>query len=179
MSSQKILESKIQQVKEMSEKIEKAKSFVLVDYRGLTVEQDTKLRKALREAGIDYSVAKNSIISFATRDTDLKDIDKYLEGPTAIALSDVDPVAPSKLLDKFAGEFQALEIKAGVVEGKIFDEKGIKAVASLPSREELVAKVLCGLNSPIYGLVNVLNGNIRGLVVALNAIAEKKQEMAS
>jgi large subunit ribosomal protein L10 len=105
-------------------------------------------------------------------------LDQYLSGPTALAISFEDPVAPSKVLSKFAKEYKVLEIKAGIVEGDIVDLEGIKSIANLPSREELVAKVVGGLSSPLYGIVNVLNANIRGLAVALNAIAEKKQAEA-
>jgi len=176
--SEKILNLKKAKVKELADKIREAKSFVLADYRGLTVEQDTQLRREMRQAGVEYTVVKNSIIRFAAHETGYEALDKYLEGPTALAISLNDPVAPSKLLTKFAKQYEKLEIKAGVVEGKIVDIDGIKSIASLPSREELVAKVVGGLSGPLYGIVNVLNANIRGLVVALNAVAEKKQAEA-
>ncbi|AGC68980.1 50S ribosomal protein L10 [Thermoclostridium stercorarium subsp. stercorarium DSM 8532] len=175
--SEKVLNLKKAKVKELSEKMKAAKSFILADYRGLTVEQDTKMRREMRAAGVEYTVIKNSIIRFAAQENGY-DLNQYLVGPTALAISLNDPVAPSKLLTKFAKEFEKLEIKAGVVEGKIVDINGIKAIASLPSKEELVAKVVGGLSGPLYGIVNVLNANIRGLVVALNAIAEKKQAEA-
>ncbi|ANX00048.1 50S ribosomal protein L10 [Thermoclostridium stercorarium subsp. thermolacticum DSM 2910] len=177
MPSEKVLNLKKAKVKELSEKMKAAKSFILADYRGLTVEQDTKMRREMRAAGVEYTVIKNSIIRFAAQENGY-DLNQYLVGPTALAISLNDPVAPSKLLTKFAKEFEKLEIKAGVVEGKIVDINGIKAIASLPSKEELVAKVVGGLSGPLYGIVNVLNANIRGLVVALNAIAEKKQAEA-
>lgn len=175
--SEKVLNLKKAKVKELSEKMKAAKSFILADYRGLTVEQDTKMRREMRAAGVEYTVIKNSIIRFAAQENGY-DLNQYLVGPTALAISLNDPVAPSKLLTKFAKEFEKLEIKAGVVEGKIVDINGIKAIASLPSKEELVAKVVGGLSGPLYGIVNVLNANIRGLVVALNAIAKKKQAEA-
>lgn len=178
MPSERILNLKKDKVEKLSEKFKDAKSIVLADYRGLTVEQDTKLRKAMREADIDYSVIKNSIIHFAARENGYDELDQYLSGPTALAISFKDPVAPSKVLSKFAKEYKVLEIKAGIVEGDIVDLEGIKSIANLPSREELVAKVVGGLSSPLYGIVNVLNANIRGLAVALNAIAEKKQAEA-
>lgn len=178
MPSEKVLNLKKEKVKELADKMREAKSFVLADYRGLTVEQDTKLRREMRAAGVEYTVIKNSIIRFAAQENGYEGLNQYLEGPTAVAISLNDPVAPSKLLTKFAKEYEKLEIKAGVVEGKIVDINGIKAIASLPSKEELVAKVVGGLSGPLYGLVNVLNANIRGLVVALNAIAEKKQAEA-
>jgi len=178
MPSEKTLELKKAKVTELSQKLKEAKSFVLTDYRGLTVEQDTQLRKAMREAGIEYTVVKNTIARFAVEENGYNALDKYLKGPTAIALSRQDPVAPSKVLTKYAKDYEKLDIKAGVVEGKVVDIEGIKSIASLPSREELVARVVGGLSGPLYGIVNVLNANIRGLAVALNAIAEKKQAEA-
>ena len=127
---------------------------------------------------IEYSVIKNSIIRFAAKETGYEDLDEHLSGPTALAISFQDPVAPSKVLSKYAKEYKVLEIKAGIVEGNIVDVEEIKAIASLPSREELVARVVGGLSGPLYGIVSVLNANIRGLAVALNAIAEKKQAEA-
>ncbi len=175
MPSQKILEQKKQIVSELSEKIKNAKSFVLADYRGLTVEQDTELRRALRKEGVEYKVVKNRLTKLAMEQNGFDSIVPYLEGPTAIALSE-DPVAPSKVLSEFAKKYEKLELKVGVVEGKVIDLEGIKALASLPSKEVLIAKVLGGLQAPIYGLVNVLNGNLRGLAVVLNAIKEKKEK---
>ncbi len=178
MPGEKTLKLKKAKVAELSQRLKEAKSFVLADYRGLTVEQDTKLRKAMREAEIEYTVIKNSIARFATKENGYDALYEHLKGPTALALSMNDPVAPSKVISKFAKEYEKLEIKAGVVEGNVVDIEGIKSIAALPSKEELVAKVVGGLSGPLYGLVNVLNGNIRGLAVALNAIAEKKQAEA-
>ena len=150
-----------------------AKGMVFADYRGLTVEQDTELRSALRKAGVEYKVVKNTLTRFAANENGLEGLDTYLNGPTAMA-SSVDPVASAKVLSEFAKKYDKLEIKVGVVEGKVIDASGVKALAELPPREVLIARVLGGFNAPISGLVNVLNGNIRGLAVALNAIAEQK-----
>ena len=174
MPSEKTLQQKKEVVKELTEKVQAAKSIVLADYRGLTVEQDTELRNALRKAGVEYKVVKNTLTRFAMKENGYSDIDSYLNGPTAMAISESDPVAPAKVLADFAKKFEKLELKVGVVEGKIIDVNGIIALAELPPREVLIAKVLGGFNAPISGLVTVLNGNIRGLAVALNAIAEKK-----
>lgn len=174
MPSEKVLQQKKEVVNELTEKIKSAKAMVLADYRGLTVEQDTELRNALRKAGIEYKVVKNTLTRFAMKENGLGEIETHLNGPTALALSENDPVAPAKVLAEYAKKYEKLELKAGVVEGKIIDINGIKALAELPPREVLIAKVLGGFNAPISGLVNVLNGNIRGLVVALNAIAEQK-----
>lgn len=174
MPSNKILEQKKQVVSELSEKIKSAQSMVFADYRGLTVEQDTELRNALRKAGVEYKVVKNTLTSLAVKENGLEGLDPFLNGPTALALSSTDAVAPAKVLSEYAKKYEKLELKVGVVEGKVIDINGIKALAELPSREVLIAKVLGGFNAPISGFVNVLNGNIRGLAVALNAIAEQK-----
>jgi large subunit ribosomal protein L10 len=137
------------------------------------VEQDTELRNALRKAGVEYKVVKNTLTRFAAKENGLEGLDTYLNGPTAMA-SSADAVAPAKVLSEFAKKYDKLKIKVGVVEGKVIDVSGVKALAELPPREVLIARVLGGFNAPISGLVNVLNGNIRGLVVALNAIAEQK-----
>jgi len=178
MPSEKTLELKKAKVQELSGKIKEAKSFVLADYRGLTVEQDTQMRRAMREAGIEYMVVKNSIARFAMKEIGYDQLDEYLKGPTSIAISMQDPVAPSKIMTKYAKEYEKLDIKAGVVEGKVVGIDMIKSIAALPSREELVSKVVGALAAPLYGIVTVLNANIRGLAVALNAIAEKKQAQA-
>ena len=173
MPSNKILEQKKQVVTDLTEKIKSAQSIVLADYRGLTVEQDTELRNALRNAGVEYKVVKNTLTSLAMKESGIE-LDDFLTGPTAMAISSADAVAPAKVLAEFSKKFEKLELKVGVVEGKVIDIDGIKALAELPSREVLIAKVLGGFNAPISGFVNVLNGNMRGLVVALNAIAEQK-----
>lgn len=176
MPSEKVLQQKKEIVGELTEKIKAAKTMVLADYRGLTVEQDTELRNALRKAGIEYRVVKNTLTRFAMKENGLDGVDTFLNGPTALAMSDTDPVAPAKVMAEYSKKFEKLEIKVGVVEGKVIDVNGVKALADLPPREVLIAKVLGGFNAPISGFVNVLNGNMRGLVVALNAIAEKKAE---
>ena len=144
-------------VDEISEQIKDAQSVVLVDYRGLTVEQDTQLRKQLREAGITYKVYKNTLMNFAFKGTDFEAMSSYLEGPNAIAISKEDATAPARILAKYAKNVPALELKAGVVEGMFYDAKGIQAVATVPSREELLSKLLGSLQSPITNLARVLN----------------------
>ena len=116
------------------------------------------------------------MIHFAAQEADLAALEPYLNGPTAIAISLTDPVAPSKLLTKFDKDFEKFSLKAGVVEGKVIDVDGVKSLSLLPSKEQLLAQILGSLKSPLTGLVNVLNGNIRGLVVALSAIMDKRQE---
>ena len=154
-------------VDEISELLKDAKSAVLVDYRGLTVEQDTALRKQLREAGVVYKVYKNTMINFAVKGTEFEELSKHLEGPTAIAVSNEDATAPARVLYNFAKDAEALELKAGVVEGTYYDVDGIKLIATIPSREELLSKFLGSIQSPITNFARVIK-----------QIAEKNEEVA-
>ena len=144
-------------VAEISEAIKDAQSVVLVDYRGLTVEQDTNLRKQLREAGVTYKVYKNTMMNFAFKGTDFEGLAPYLEGPSAVAISTTDATAPARILAKFAKEAKALEIKAGVVEGNVYDAAGMQAISQIPSRDELISKLLGSLQSPITNFARVMN----------------------
>lgn len=144
-------------VEEISANIKDAQSVVVVDYRGLTVEQDTQLRKAMREAGITYKVYKNTMMNFAFKGTEFESLAPVLEGPSAIAISRDDATAPARVIAKFAKDAPALEIKAGVVEGTFYDASGMQAVATIPSRDELLSKLLGSLQSPITNLARVLN----------------------
>ena len=144
-------------VEEISAAIKDAQSVVLVDYRGLTVEQDTKLRKELREAGVNYKVYKNTMMNFAFKGTDFESLAPYLEGPSAVAISTSDATAPARVLAKFAKSAEALEIKAGVVEGTLYDANGMKSIASIPSRDELLSKLLGSIQSPIANFARVMN----------------------
>lgn len=172
---EKVLEQKKQVVEEIKEKIEKSQGVVLVDYRGLNVDEVTQLRRKIREAGVDYKVYKNTLMRFAFKDAGYEEFNQYLTGPNAIAFGFEDPVSPAKVISDFAKEHEKLEIKAGIVDGKIVGIDEIKRIADLPSREVLVAQVLGGLNAPITGFANVLQGTIRNLVYALNAIKEKQE----
>ena len=144
-------------VAEISEAIKDAQSVVLVDYRGLTVEQDTNLRKQLREAGVTYKVYKNTMMNFAFKGTDFEGLAPYLEGPSAMAISTTDATAPARILAKFAKDAKALEIKAGVVEGNVYDATGMQAISQIPSRDELISKLLGSLQSPITNFARVMN----------------------
>ena len=144
-------------VEEISAQIKDAQSVVLVDYRGLTVEQDTRLRKQLREAGITYKVYKNTMMNFAFKGTDFEALAPDLEGPSAVAISTEDATAPARVLCKFAKEADKLEIKGGVVEGIAYDAKGIGEIAKIPSREELLSKLLGSIQSPITNFARVMN----------------------
>ena len=144
-------------VEEISASIKDAASVVLVDYRGLTVEQDTQLRKNLREAGVTYKVYKNTMMNFAFKGTDFEALSEYLNGPSAVAISTEDATAPARVLADFAKKAPKLEIKAGVVEGTVYDAKGMQAIASIPSRDVLVSKLLGSLQSPITNFARVMN----------------------
>jgi len=144
-------------VDEISAQVKDAASVVVVDARGLTVAEDTQLRKQLREAGVSYKVYKNTLMKRAFEGTDFAQLDDVLEGPSAIAVAKEDATAPARILSKFAKTASNLEIKAGVVEGTFYDAKGMAAVASVPSREELLSKLLGSLQSPITNFARVLN----------------------
>lgn len=144
-------------VDEISACIKDAQSVVLVDYCGLTVEQDTQLRKNLREAGITYKVYKNTLMNFAFQGTEFEGLSAYLEGPNAIAVSADDATAPARVLSEFAKTANKLEIKAGVVEGTVYDAKGMASIASIPSREVLISRLLGSLQSPITNFARVMN----------------------
>ena len=144
-------------VQEISEHVKDAQCVVIVDYRGLTVAEDTDLRKQLREAGVTYKVYKNTLMNFAFQGTPYESLAPVLEGPSAIAISSTDATAPARILSKFAKTAPALEIKAGVVEGTFYDAEGMKAIAAVPSREELLSKFLGSIQSPITNFARVLN----------------------
>lgn len=179
MPNAKVLEQKKTTVAELIEKIQNASAGVIVDYKGINVENDTQLRRQLREAGVEYAVVKNTLLRFAFEATGYSALDSQLKGSTAIAISS-DPVAAAKILAEYSTKTkEAFKIKGGFVDGKVIDAAGVKALATLPSREVLIATVLGTLNAPITGFVNVLNGNIRGLAAAIKAIADKKSEEAA
>ena len=144
-------------VQEISEQIKDAQSVVVVDYRGLTVAEDTQLRKQLIEAGVAYKVYKNTLVNFAIKGTDFESLSDVLEGPNAFAISTTDATAPARVIAKFAKTAPALEIKAGVVEGTFYDSDGMKAIATIPSREELLSKFLGSIQSPITNFARVIN----------------------
>lgn len=165
MPSEKVLESKKAVVAAITERLKNAQAGVIADYRGLTVAQDTELRKKLREAGVEYSIVKNTLTRFAANEVGLSELDPVLNGPTALATSDSDVVAPAKILVEFAKDNEQLEIKAGFVDGKVIDVEEVKVYASIPSKEVLISKMMGSLQAPISSLVR-----------ALDAIAKKDAE---
>ncbi len=171
-------EEKVQLVQEIKEKLSSSSCVVLIDYKGITVEEANQLRKECREAGVDYKVYKNTLITIAAKELGLDGLEPYLKGPTAIAFGLEDPVAPAKILSSNIDKLKKMEFKAGILEGEIIDKDAIEALAKLPSQEELIGKMLGSLNAPIYGFANVLSGTIRSLLYALNAIGEQKGQEA-
>ena len=150
------VELKAPVVAEIAEAVKDAQSVVLVDYRGLTVEQDTALRKQLRAAGVTYKVYKNTMMNFAFKGTDFEALAPYLEGPSAIAISTTDATAPARELANFAKTAEKLEIKGGVVEDTYYDAKGMQVIATIPSREVLLGKLLGSMQSPITNFARVI-----------------------
>ena len=144
-------------VEEISNSIKDAASVVLVNYKGINVEQDTQMRKELREAGINYKVYKNTMMNRAFEGTACEELRQHLEGTNALAISDTDATAPARILAKFAKQYPALELIAGVVEGNYNDQAGIMALSQVPSREELLGKLLGSIQSPISNFARVLN----------------------
>ncbi|NRC77370.1 50S ribosomal protein L10 [Enterococcus faecalis] len=154
-------------VQAAAEKFESAALVVIVDYRGLTVEEVTNLRKQLRDAGVEMKVIKNSILSRAAKKVGLDGLDEVFTGPTAVAFSNDDVVAPAKIIDEFAKDAKALEIKGGVIEGKVSSVEQITALAKLPNREGLLSMLLSVLQAPV-----------RNVAYAVKAVAEKNEEVA-
>ena len=159
----------------IAEDVKDAQSVVLVDYRGLTVAQDTELRKQLREAGIIYKVCKNTMMKRAFEGTQFEGLAEYLEGPSAMAVCKEDATAAARILCKFAKDADKLEVKAGVVEGTVYDEAGVKALATIPSREELLSKLLGSIQSPIANFARV----IKQIAENGGAVAEEATEEAA
>ena len=155
-------------VQEIADSIKDAQTLVVVDYRGLTVAQDTELRKALREAGITYKVYKNTLVKRAIAGTEFESLSDSLEGPNAFAISTTDATAPARVLAEFAKKAPKLEIKAGVVEGTFYDEAGMKVISEIPSREVLLGRLFGSMQSPITNMARVLK-----------QIAEKDGEVAA
>jgi len=175
MANAKVLEQKKAIVAELTDKFRNAKGGVFVDYTGTTVAADTEMRRKLRAAGVEYAVVKNTLTRFAANDSGLSELDPILNGPTALAISLTDPVAPAKLINEYATKRDStIKIKAGIVEGKVISPDQVTALAELPSKEALVAQLAGTLIAPVRGLATVLNANISGLARALQAIADQK-----
>ncbi len=175
MPNASVLSKKQEIVESLAGKLQNSCAGVLVDYSGTNVAVDTELRRKMRESNVDYSVIKNTLARFAIDKIGFNELDSVLNGTTALALSADDPVAPAKVLAEYAKKPNStIKIKAGFVDGKVISADEVMALSELPSREALVAQVLGTLMAPISGLANVCSANIRGLAVALQAIADQK-----
>lgn len=167
MPNEKVLQAKQQVVAEVADKLRSNISTVLADYRGLNVAQVTELRKQLREAGVEFEVIKNTLTRRATEQAEFTELNEYLVGPTAIAFSKEDPVVAAKILTQFAKKADALEVKGGIVEGRVVGVDELKALADLPSREGLLSMLLSVLQAPM-----------RNVALAVKAVAEQKEGAA-
>ncbi|AHF09095.1 MULTISPECIES: 50S ribosomal protein L10 [Dehalobacter] len=170
-------EEKQKVVEDIKQKFEGANGVILADYRGLTVSQVTNLRVELRQAGIEYRVLKNTMVRRAADEIGITGLAEFLEGPTALAFS-TDPVAPAKILSEFSKKNKSLTIKAGVLDGKVINAEKVKDLANLPSREVLLSQVLAGMQGPLQGMVNVLQGPIRKFGYALEEVRKLKEAQA-
>jgi len=166
---------KIQAVGEIKKLLKDSSSIVLVDYKGLNVEEATRLRRQLSDAGVKYKVYKNTLVDIAASEIGIEGLSQYLTGPTAMAFSLNDPIAPAKQIAESIKKLNKMQIKAGVLEGKVIDAQGVKILAELPSKQELVAKLLGSLNAPVANFVGILGGPVRALVYALNSVRESKE----
>ena len=176
MPSQKILEEKKQIVAGIAEQFKTAVSGVFVDYCGLTVEEDTQLRNKLREAGVEYKVIKNTLTRFAAKEVGFDELDPILNGPTSLALSMTDEVAPAKVIADFAKKHEQLEIKGGFLDGKVLELAEVKTLAATPNRETLLAKLLGSLNAPISNLARTLQALVDNGVEPADIVVEKAEE---
>lgn len=166
---------KVAKIAEIKELLSNSKCTILVDFCGLTVAQDTALRRKMREAGVHYNVVKNTLLRIAAQEVGIEGLEPSLEKNTAIAVAPEDPVAVAKIICDFAKENKELKVKVGVLDGKVIGADEIKALAALPPKEVLVAKLLGSMNAPISGFVNVLQGTIRNVVYALDAVRKHGQ----
>ena len=165
---------KEQIIQELSQLLAETPAAFLADYRGISVEQATALRRELTQAGVEYRVVKNNLLKLAAQGTSTEGLQDFCAGPTAIAIAGDDPVAPAKILSKFAKDIEAFELKAGVLSGKMLSVAEISALAELPSHEELLAKALSSMNAPVSNFVGTMAAIPRSLVQVINAIGQAK-----
>ena len=166
---------KVKKIEELSEVFSSARSVVLNDFTGLNVEKISELRRLCREKGVEFRVVKNTLARKSIKGTPAEELEEYFDGPTALAISRESENVSARILVKFAEEYQAPKLKAGVVEGQVIDGAGVLALATLPSKKELMSMLLGGIKSPGNRLVSVLQGSLRNLLYALNAVVEKGQ----
>lgn len=179
MEEKSINPKNIEKVSRIKDNLEDAKSIIFVNYKGLTVKEDTDLRRKFRDNSVNYFVCKNTLLKLAIHDLHIQGIDEYLSGPTAVAVSKEDEIIPAKLIAGFAKELpkekNIPEFKVGIIDNKLMNVEDLKTIITLPSKQELLAKLLGGLNSPISGLVFTLKSILQKLVIVLNEIKNRKQ----
>jgi large subunit ribosomal protein L10 len=173
----KNLENKVLKVSQITDRLNTSKSMVMVDFKGITVEEITALRVKFREAGVDYVVLKNSLMKRALNNQGITELDELLVGPSAFAFGMKDEVAPAKIISEFIEQTKSdkMTIKAGIIEGKVVDTNTVIALSKLPPREVLIAKMMGSLNAPITNFVGVLSATLRSLVYAVDAIRKQKE----
>ncbi|HET6498009.1 MAG TPA: 50S ribosomal protein L10 [Coriobacteriia bacterium] len=171
--------AKSETVTEIKTRLAGATGVIMADYRGLTVREMQDLRAKVRDAGGELKVYKNTLAEIAVRELALPSMDEFLAGPTAFVFADADPVGPTKAMVNFAKEHKALEVKGGLVQNALVDAAAVKAIASLPSREELIAKLLATMLNPMASTVRILNAPVGAFARALNAIAQQKEAAAA
>lgn len=176
MPNAKILSEKQAIVADLTEKIQGAAGGVLVDYKGVTVAEDTALRAEMRKNGVDYAVVKNTLTRFAVKNAGLEELSSVLEGTTSLAVSATDPVAPARVVSEFSKKMNGEKfiVKAGFVDGKVISVDEVKALADLPSKEVLLSMLLSAMQGPVRGLAVSLDATISGLARALQAVADQK-----
>ncbi len=164
-----------EEVERLKERFRESRSAILTDYRGLTVAEITELRRALREASAEYRVVKNTLTQLAAHDLEIQELDQYLEGPTAVAFSSRDLVATAKILTNFSKKVRLLQVKAGLEDGRLLPKEEVLAMAELPPREVMLARLTGLMLAPLRGLAGVLSGSFRGLVVGLDQGRQKRE----
>lgn len=167
---------KVQAVAELQERLRRARGLVLADFRGLSVPEMETLREELRKNGVEFRVVKNTLLGIAAHSLQLQGLDAFLEGPTAVAFAYDDPTVPARIMVEFIRQYRKLEVKGGLVEGRVVDAAGVRALADLPPRSELVARVVGGIQAPLVGLVGVLTGLQRRIVSVLDQIHRQRAE---
>ncbi len=177
----KNLQDKVQKVAEITEELKSAKSMVMVDYKGITVEEINALRGKFREAGVEYVVLKNTLVRRAMEEAGIKELDHLLVGPSAFAFGITDEVGPAKVIMDFIqqSKTEKMTIKAGIVSGKVVDTEGVVALSKLPPKEVLIAKMMGSMNAPVTNFVGVLSATLRSLVYAVDAVRKQKEETAA
>jgi large subunit ribosomal protein L10 len=166
---------KVQQTEAIRERLQRSGAIIFTDFRGLNVGEIATLREKLRAAGVEYKVVKNTLLGRAASSLGIEGLDAYLEGPTAAAFSVEDPVAPAKIIQDFIRAARKLEVKGGLVEGRVLSADQVRQLAALPAKPELLAKALGSIVSPLYGLMTVMTGLQRNLVYALDQVRQQME----